>query len=84
MNTVLSTSVEHQHPEHPVASRVRRVSFADRIALHVGLALITWSRRSRRSGVRLTDPFARNARALEREAREREWQRASYLARPWR
>ena len=62
MQTHPSTSVDtkqdqHQHPPQleqvqPAAANqparvVRRVGFADRVALRVGLALITWSRRPR-------------------------------------
>lgn len=50
MNTVLTTAPgRHDHPPQPSlepAQRpVRRVGLFDRLALHVGLALITWSRR---------------------------------------
>ena len=67
MNTTLSTSVDthHQyHPPQPVA-RVRRVRLADRVALHLGLALITWSRRPNRGTV---------SRENLAQRLEREWQ----------
>jgi hypothetical protein len=48
MNTTLAT--RELHPDHPPLApteprQVRRVGLADRIALRVGIALITWSRR---------------------------------------
>jgi hypothetical protein len=73
VNTVLSTPVDqqHQHPPQPPQHEVtvRRVGLPDRIALHVGLALITWSRRpsTRRSGS--NDRHRRSA-----EQAKREWQ----------
>ena len=53
MNTQLQTRSSHsnqlnqydQHDQINESRPVRRVSFFDRLALHVGLALITWGRR---------------------------------------
>ena len=50
MNSTLSTAPgRHDHPPEPslyaLAQPIRRVSLLDRIALHVGIALITWGRR---------------------------------------
>lgn len=74
MNTTLSTKpgrLDHppqQAVEHP-ANVARRVGLVDRLALHLGIALITWGRRpyaveSRERRARLNEQeFAR----LERE-----------------
>ena len=53
MNTQLQTRSSHsnqlneydQHLKLDESRPARRVSFIDRLALHVGLALITWGRR---------------------------------------
>jgi hypothetical protein len=49
MNTMLSIDPDRRyHPPHPLATDARptrRVGMLDRAALHLGLALITWSRR---------------------------------------
>ncbi|HEX4444131.1 MAG TPA: hypothetical protein VHZ81_11210 [Galbitalea sp.] len=90
MNTSLSAQVDQTHhhpPSSPVrAATVRRVSLPDRVALHVGLALITWSRRPHTVDVRpnTVDLYARNEQARERAEREREWQRATFLTQPRR
>jgi hypothetical protein len=91
MNTVLSTRVDEQHHKHPPGTRVHveraaRVSLADRVALRLGLALITWSRRSRTVAPRptLDELHARTERAAERTARERRWARELHLGHPWR
>jgi len=63
-------ATQDQHPPSRSAEQPVRVRLADRIALRLGLALITWSRRSR-------TPETRERRAtrveheLAREARER-------------
>lgn len=47
MNATLSTR-RHEHPPqtaHEVHSPVRRVGTIDRLALHLGVALIKWGRR---------------------------------------
>ena len=85
MNTVLSTLVDEQNHTHPPSragsSTVRTVGLADRVALHLGLALITWSRRPRTvAPVPSSDELrARRQAALARATREREWQLALYL-----
>ena len=91
MNTVLSTLVDEQPQNHPPSSHKpaangRHVSLPDRVALHLGLALITWSRRPRTVTARNPrgDARARNDRALERAARERQWERAALLTQPRR
>jgi hypothetical protein len=87
MNTVLSTPVDEQNHAHPPSSldhraNVRTVSLADRAALQLGLALITWSRRPR-TGARGTsrDDLLRRSRAeTARATREREGQLALSLS----
>jgi hypothetical protein len=87
VNTMLSTPVDGQNHAHPPSSLPtapsgRTISLADRAALHVGLALITWSRRPRTvapesSSDRLR---ARRQAAMARATREREWLIALYLS----
>lgn len=79
MNTLTSTPVDtSNHP--PSHTPVRRVSLPDRVALHVGLALITWSRRPHTlpAQPQADELYARNDRARERAAREAQWQLAAY------
>jgi len=48
MNTTLSTAPRRrEHPPHLaiVSQPVRRVGLLDRLALHIGIALIAWGRR---------------------------------------
>ncbi|MBK4346235.1 hypothetical protein [Lacisediminihabitans changchengi] len=72
-------TVHHEHlnqPEHVVV--VRRVGLLDRAALHLGVALVTWSRRP----LELETRERRANRAeqhLARLAREREAERLRYL-----
>jgi hypothetical protein len=87
VNTVLSTPVDEQNHKHPPSSlehvsSVRSVSLADRAALHLGLALITWSRRPRTvTPSSSSDQLrARRQAATARATREREWQLALYLS----
>jgi hypothetical protein len=91
MNTVLSTRVDEQPRQHPPSwlsrsSTPARVSVADRVALHVGLALVTWSRRPRR----VVEHTARHARqsarrlAEARALREGEWALRLHLGQPRR
>ncbi len=49
MNATLSTAPgRHDHPPQPVTVyQPHRVNLLDRLALHVGLALVMWGRRSR-------------------------------------
>ena len=87
MNTTLSRT-RQLHPPQPeveVESRsVPRVSLLDRLALHVGLALITWSRRT------LPTAESRERRAhlyeqhLARLERERAAQRMRVVTMPQR
>jgi hypothetical protein len=88
MNTTVSTHVDKTgHPPSSVhTAPVRRVSLPDRLALHLGLALITWSRRPHTAVGRptWTDAYARNERARERAERERAWQLATFLTQPRR
>jgi hypothetical protein len=90
VNTVLSTPVDEQNHTHP-PSRMERlnsrhVGLADRVALHLGLALITWSRRPRTSASRPNwdDQRARRQHALERAERERKAERDVRLGLPTR
>ena len=84
MNTVLSTHVDEQNHTHPPSSLEHRatVSLADRAALHLGLALITWSRRPRTVASRSSraELLGRSRAVDARRAREREWQLALYLS----
>ena len=85
MNTTLSTPVDEQHHTHPPSldrvSSARTVSLADRVALHLGVALITWSRRPRTTANNSGDALrARRQTAIARAKREREWQLALYLS----
>ena len=84
MNTVLSTRVDEQNHTHPPSSLEHRatVSLADRVALHLGLALVTWSRRPRTAASQSSRDalLGRSRAATARLAREREWQLALYLS----
>jgi hypothetical protein len=87
VNTVRSTLVDEHHHTHPPSSPepgsgVRSVSIADRAALHLGLALITWSRRPRTASQQpdREELLARRRAASARATREREWQLALYLS----
>jgi hypothetical protein len=57
VNTLLPAPTSRtQHPPQPspaaaLAPRVRRVGYLDRLALHVGVALIKWGRRRQRADV---------------------------------
>jgi hypothetical protein len=87
VNTALSTRVDEQPQQHPPSWLHRaptppRVSVADRVALHVGLALVTWSRRPQKAAPSLTgpDPQTRRQLAEQRATREREWLLGIYLS----
>ncbi len=80
MNSTLSTAPgRHDHPPHPEPHLrpVRRVGLLDRLALHLGVALISWSRRPRvipsreRTSALVQQQLAREARlrAAERALR---------------
>jgi hypothetical protein len=87
VNTVLSTPLDEQNHTHPPSwanyqSHSRTVSLADRAALHLGLALITWSRRPR-TVVRPTsheELHTLREAAFARARREADWQLALYLS----
>jgi len=85
MNTVLSTRLDEHTTTHPPSTR-RRVSLPDRLALHLGLALITWSRRRRTLAPEpgAINTWSRNERARERARREDLWMHALYLSQPRR
>ncbi len=77
MNTTLSTTENrHEHPPRSAAhTRVvkalpkRHVTLVDRLALHLGVALITWSRRPRdyESRERRANRVEQQLARLERE-----------------
>ena len=84
MNTQLQTRSSHsnqlneyQHLKLDESRPVRRVSFFDRLALHVGLALITWGRRPQtlesreRRANRVEQAIAREHRLREDERNAR-------------
>jgi hypothetical protein len=90
VNTVHSTYVDERNYEHP-PSRTRphpprHVGLADRVALHLGLALITWSRRPRAVVPPASRDELRSRRERSVERAEREWQaeRALRLGLPTR
>ncbi|MBG6058020.1 hypothetical protein RCH16_001218 [Cryobacterium sp. MP_M5] len=79
MNTTLSTTPgRHDHPPQPRPEqaperpqpRPRRVGPIDRLALHVGVALIKWGRRP--GAVRTPAPIAVEAEEWETALRVRE------------
>lgn len=92
MNTQLASAPARQ--EHPpqtstVSVRterpVRRVGLLDRAALHLGVALVTWSRRPRRASSRTRQYLApeldqATRRELEKARREQEELRDQFLA----
>ena len=45
--TLTAPQSRHDHPPQPVLAQVRRVGLVDRLALRLGIALITWGRRPR-------------------------------------
>ncbi|QAV69860.1 hypothetical protein ESZ53_05075 [Salinibacterium sp. UTAS2018] len=78
MNATLAAPKDrHDHPPEPSAAQnphdaaprqamPRRVGVVDRLALHLGVALITWSRRPHRSRL-LASPQQRAEHQLRRE-----------------
>lgn len=81
MNTTLSTaSRAHEprqpdqppHPERPAQRERRRVGLVDRAALHLGVALVAWSRRPRANDTR-----ERRARRIEQYVARLERERAA-------
>ncbi len=78
MNTTLTTRPSRiDHPPHQVQQHVAsRVNLLDRLALRIGLALITWGRRSRSTAVRerrATRIEYELVRAARERAEERVW-----------
>ena len=72
MSTLLSARpTEHERQLHPQTEQipVRRVTVLDRLALHVGLALIKWGRRplERPSRERRANRIEQTLAALERQ-----------------
>ncbi|MCU1506855.1 MAG: hypothetical protein JWP05_1824 [Microbacteriaceae bacterium] len=53
-NTVTTAPGRHDHPPQPIqpSQPIRRVNLLDRAALHLGVALIKWGRRPRRTDSR--------------------------------
>jgi hypothetical protein len=83
MNTLLSTRVDEQHQPHPPSPT--RVTLPDRVALHVGLALVMWSRRPHTARlVREHNAHARSERERYLRQREEQTQLDMYVCRPWR
>lgn len=72
MTTTLPTRERrHDHPPHPTAARpVRRVSLLDRLALRLGLLLITYGRREH--ALSREQHAARYAQWSDAERRQRE------------
>ena len=84
MNSTLTTlpgrteQHQHHHQQPELVVIVRRVNLLDRTALHLGVALVKWSRRP----LELETRERRANRAeqhLARLAREREAERLQYL-----
>lgn len=59
----------------------RRVTLTDRLALRIGISLVIWSRRPRRTRM---DPALRVRLEREREQREAEWLALGSATRAWR
>ena len=82
MNTTTTRPTHPQpvRPSHPRTRSVpaRRISLIDRIALHVGVALVQWSRRST-IAVQHDRRAMRVNQELAREQRERAMQRSMLL-----
>jgi len=87
MNATVATAPGRQdHPPQPVLEQstqyeARRVGTLDRIALHVGVALIKWGRRPR-----VVASHQRRANRVEHElarlGRERQYERTARLMLP--
>jgi hypothetical protein len=64
---LVTAPARHDHPPQPApppeTHSVRRVGLLDRAALHLGVALIRWGRRSMR--VDTSEQFAMHAEVLE-------------------
>lgn len=86
MNATMTTLESRQaHPPQQVVhvepTPVRRVNTIDRIALHLGFALIRWGRRPHRLESRERRATVRE-QLIAREARERAVQRSMLLTLP--
>ena len=84
MNASLSTvSRRLDHPPQPTVLTVRRVRLLDRLALHLGVALIKWGRRPLKA-----DSRERRANRIEQQLarleRERQAERSLRLTAPLR
>ena len=85
MNTTLTTAPgRHDHPPIQLHDNqphlVRRVSLLDRLALHLGVALIKWGRRPRvESRERRANRYEQQLARLERE---RQFERTYRLSTP--
>lgn len=84
MNTTLSTTPGRlDHPPQPSVLTVRRVRLLDRLALHLGVALIKWGRRPLK-----VDSRERRANRIEQQLarleRERQAERRLRLTVPLR
>ena len=86
MNTTLTPTTRHDHPPHEATTShevhpplvPRRLSFVDRAALHLGMALIRWGRRPGRELARherRANSFELGLLHREREAMRRELDR---------
>lgn len=86
MNTLLQAPASRtQHPPISTASLVvRRVGLVDRLALHLGVALITWSRRPAREHVSRERLANRHEQRLARVARELATERGYRILNPLR
>ena len=87
MNTTLTTHPGRQHPPQQAQRAdehvVRRVGLVDRLALHLGVALIAWGRRP--SVVASRERRAnRVEQQLARLERERHYERSARLTLPVR
>lgn len=83
MNSTLSTvRGRHDHPPQPQSGPdeqlVRRVGLVDRIALHLGVALITWGRRPSVIASRERRALF-GEQQLARRDRERAWEHTARM-----
>jgi len=71
MQTTLTTIPgRHVHSPQPTHVQVRRVGTIDRLALHLGIALIAWGRRPL-----VVETHERRANRVEQELARREFER---------
>ncbi|PZQ89912.1 MAG: hypothetical protein DI534_09135 [Leifsonia xyli] len=88
MNTTVTPTTRQNHapplPPPPAARPARRLSLLDRTALHLGVALIRWGRRSRRESARherLANAYERALLARERNLAREQIERERYAVR---